>query len=181
MSGKRILDIELLRGLAVLGVVFHHLHGNLFSGSPALLDGINQRVQFWWGVDLFFAISGFVIARTLIPQLREAPTRQAFWEQARYFWIRRAFRLLPSAWLWLALILACCLLLNRSGAFGSLSANLAASLAGFLQVANFRFADSFYRYEYGASFVYWSLSLEEQFYLLLPLLILCLRRYLGWA
>ena len=60
MSGKRILDIELLRGLAVLGVVFHHLHGNLFSGSPALLDGINQRVQFWWGVDLFFAISGFV-------------------------------------------------------------------------------------------------------------------------
>lgn len=94
----------------------------------------------------------------LIPQLREAPTRQAFWEQARYFWIRRAFRLLPSAWLWLALILACCLLLNRSGAFGSLSANLAASLAGFLQVANFRFADSFYRYEYGASFVYWSLS-----------------------
>ncbi len=75
MSGKRILDIELLRGLAVLGVVFHHLHGNLFSGSPALLDGINQRVQFWWGVDLFFAISGFVIARTLIPQLREAPTR----------------------------------------------------------------------------------------------------------
>ncbi|HCE7624204.1 TPA: acyltransferase, partial [Pseudomonas aeruginosa] len=56
MSGKRILDIELLRGLAVLGVVFHHLHGNLFSGSPALLDGINQRVQFWWGVDLFFAI-----------------------------------------------------------------------------------------------------------------------------
>ena len=181
MSGKRILDIELLRGLAVLGVVFHHLHGNLFSGSPTLLDGINQRVQFWWGVDLFFAISGFVIARTLIPQLREAPTRQAFWEQARYFWIRRAFRLLPSAWLWLALILACCLLLNRSGAFGSLSANLAASLAGFLQVANFRFADSFYRYEYGASFVYWSLSLEEQFYLLLPLLILCLRRYLGWA
>lgn len=158
MSGKRILDIELLRGLAALGVVFHHLHGNLFSGSPALLDGINQRVQFWWGVDLFFAISGFVIARTLIPQLREAPTRQAFWEQARYFWIRRAFRLLPSAWLWLALILACCLLLNRSGAFGSLSANLAASLAGFLQIANFRFADSFYRYEYGASFVYWSLS-----------------------
>lgn len=67
MSGKRILDIELLRGLAVLGVVFHHLHGNLFSGSPTLLDGINQRVQFWWGVDLFFAISGFVIARTLIP------------------------------------------------------------------------------------------------------------------
>ena len=85
MSGKRILDIELLRGLAVLGVVFHHLHSNLFSGSPALLDGINQRVQFWWGVDLFFAISGFVIARTLIPQLREAPTRQAFWEQTRYF------------------------------------------------------------------------------------------------
>jgi peptidoglycan/LPS O-acetylase OafA/YrhL len=62
-----------------------------------------------------------------------------------------------------------------------LSANLQATLAGFLQFANFRFADSFLRYEYGASFVYWSLSLEEQFYLLLPVFILLFRKHLVWA
>ncbi len=82
------------------------------------------------------------------------------------------FRLLPSAWLWLALILLACVFLNRSGAFGSLHANLQATLAGVLQYANFRF---------GSSFVYWSLALEEQFYLLFPLLIVLCRKHLVWA
>jgi peptidoglycan/LPS O-acetylase OafA/YrhL len=72
-------------------------------------------------------------------------------------------------------------LFNRSGAFGTVQANLQATLAGFLQFANFRFAESFMRFEYGASFVYWSLSLEEQFYLLLPLLIFVCRKRLVWV
>src|SRR5476649_2292342 len=112
------------------------------------------------GVDLFFAISGFVIARSLIPALQGCSTRQEYWQQTRNFWLRRAFRLLPSAWLWLALMLLACVFINRSGAFGTLQANLQATLAGVAQYANFRFADSFFHYEYGTSFVYWSLSLE---------------------
>ena len=151
------------------------------AAPPALLDGINQRVQFWWGVDLFFAISGFVIARTLIPQLRGAPTRQAFWGTGAV--LLDPPRLPPAA-LGLAVAGADPGLLPAAEPLRSLRqpvGNLAASLAGFLQVANFRFADSFYRYEYGASFVYWSLSWRNSSTSLLPLLILCLRRYLGWA
>ncbi|WP_149087116.1 acyltransferase family protein [Pseudomonas prosekii] len=181
MSGKRIMDIELLRGIAVLGVLFHHLQGSLFTDSVPTLEKIHAWAQPWWGVDLFFAISGFVIARSLIPALHGCSTRQEYWQQTRNFWLRRAFRLLPSAWLWLALMLLACLLINRSGAFGSLHANLQATLAGVAQYANFRFADSFYNYEYGTSFVYWSLALEEQFYLLFPLLILLCRKHLVWA
>jgi len=181
MSDKRIMDIELLRGIAVLGVLFHHLQDSLFTGQVPLLQAIHALVQPWWGVDLFFAISGFVIARSLIPALQGCSTRQECWEQTRNFWLRRAFRLLPSAWIWLALMLLACLFINRSGAFGTLAANLQATLAGVLQYANFRFADSFFHYEYGTSFVYWSLSLEEQFYLLFPLLILVCRKHLVWA
>lgn len=180
-SEKRIMDIELLRGIAVLGVLFHHLQDSLFAASVPLLQAITLYAQPWWGVDLFFAISGFVIARSLIPALRGCSTRQEYWQQTRNFWLRRAFRLLPSAWLWLALMLLACIFLNRSGAFGTLHANLQATLAGVAQYANFRFADSFYHYEYGTSFVYWSLSLEEQFYLLFPLLILVCRKHLVWA
>lgn len=178
---KRIMDIELLRGIAVLGVLFHHLQDSLFAAAVPLLQSITLYNQPWWGVDLFFAISGFVIARSLIPALRRCTTGREYWQQTRNFWLRRAFRLLPSAWLWLALMLLACLFLNRSGAFGTLHANIQATLAGVAQYANFRFADSFYHYEYGTSFVYWSLSLEEQFYLLFPLLIVLLRKHLVWA
>lgn len=181
MSGKRIMDIEVLRAVAVLGVLFHHLRGNLFTDAVPLLEKMNAWGQLWWGVDLFFAISGFVIARNLIPTLQGCTNRQEYWEHTRNFWLRRAFRLLPSAWLWLALMLLACVFLNRSGAFGTLYANLQATLAGLLQYGNFRFADSFGHYEYGSSFVYWSLSLEEQFYLLFPLLILVCRKHLVWA
>ncbi|WLH35679.1 acyltransferase [Pseudomonas sp. FP2196] len=181
MNSKRIMDIEVLRAIAVLGVLFHHLQGSLFADPVPLLEKIHAWAQPWWGVDLFFAISGFVIARGLIPALQGCTTRQEYWQQTRNFWLRRAFRLLPSAWLWLALMLLACVFLNRSGAFGSLYANLQATLAGVLQYANFRFADSFFHYEYGSSFVYWSLSLEEQFYLLFPLLILLCRKHLVWA
>ncbi|MFZ3283120.1 acyltransferase family protein [Pseudomonas sp.] len=181
MTSKRIMDIEVLRAIAVLGVLFHHLQGSLFTDPVPLLEKIHGWAQPWWGVDLFFAISGFVIARSLIPMLQDCTTRQEYWQETRNFWLRRAFRLLPSAWLWLALMLLACVFLNRSGAFGTLAANLQATLAGVLQYANFRFADSFFHYEYGSSFVYWSLALEEQFYLLFPLLILLFRRHLVWA
>ena len=170
-------DIECLRAVAVLGVAFHHMQGNLFHPGLPVLAALLQHADFWFGVDLFFAISGFVIARSLLPQMAGAGRNLG--RQGRImgaFWIRRAWRLLPSAWLWLGLILLAAFAFNRSGAFGSMHANLMATLAGLFDVANFRFADAFFRYEYGASFVYWSLSLEEQFYLLLPLMVLLLRR-----
>jgi peptidoglycan/LPS O-acetylase OafA/YrhL len=174
---RRNNDIECLRAVAVVGVAFHHMQGNLFHPGMPLIGRLLQHADFWFGVDLFFAISGFVIARSLLPRMATAGRNLR--EQAGVigaFWIRRFWRLLPSAWLWLGLILLATVACNHSGAFGSFHANVMATLAGIFDVANFRFADAFFHYEYGASFVYWSLSLEEQFYLLLPLLVATLRQ-----
>lgn len=173
---RRNLDIECLRAVAVIGVVFHHMQGNLFHPGLPWIARLFQHADFWFGVDLFLAISGFVIARSLLPQMAAAAGLRAQARTIGAFWIRRFWRLLPSAWLWLGVIMLAVLAFNRSGSFGSVHANLMATLAGVFDVANFRFADAFFRYEYGASFVYWSLSLEEQFYVLLPLLVLVLRR-----
>lgn len=179
---RRNNEIECLRAIAVLGVVFHHMLGNLFKDGLPALGTMPKYADFWFGVDLFFAISGYVIARSLLPQLAacEGKFRQQM-AMVGAFWIRRAWRLLPSAWLWLGLTLLAVVAFNRSGVFGTLHANLMATLAGMLDYANVRFAHAFFRYEYGASFVYWSLSLEEQFYFLLPLLVLCLRRRIDIA
>lgn len=175
---RRIDDIEWLRAIAVLGVVVHHASDNLFEWRPAWLYRILGHFDMWSGVDIFFVISGFVIARKLLPLLDTRPMRAAM-RDTWAFWVARAFRLLPSAWLWLALMLIAAATLNGSGVFGSVHTNFMAMLAGMLQVANFRFAIAFGHFPIGTSFVYWSLSLEEQFYVVLPLLMLLLRKRVG--
>lgn len=178
MSKGRIADIEILRAFAVLFVVLHHAHGNLISWTSPRFDALTAHFSGGFGVDLFLAISGFVIARDLLPRLRAAAEAGSAWRCMLAFWVRRAWRLLPSAWFWLAVVLLAVVYFNSTGVFGSWGANLDATYAGVLQFANWRFAETFMRSEYGASFVYWSLSLEEQFYILLPLIALLARRWL---
>lgn len=174
----RIGDIEILRGIAVLMVVIHHASDNLFTWSTPSMGRFYTYFNGWVGVDLFFAISGFVIAREIVPQLLSVSGGKVTARIVLAFWVRRAWRLLPSAWLWLLVMLLASLVVNETGVFGTFQTNLEATVAGVLQVANFRFADAFMQWHYGASFVYWSLSLEEQFYLVFPLLIILARRYL---
>ncbi|MCJ1886163.1 acyltransferase [Pseudomonas sp. LA21] len=178
MSKGRITDIEILRGFAVVFVVLHHAHGNLINWASPRFDYLTAHFSGGFGVDLFLAISGFVIARDLLPRLSVAAEQGGVWRCILAFWVRRAWRLLPSAWLWLIVVLAAVLWFNSSGVFGTWRANLDATYAALLQIANWRFVETFMRSEYGASFVYWSLSLEEQFYVLLPLVALLSRRWL---
>lgn len=99
---NRIADIEMLRGFAVLFVVIHHANGALFTWSSSAMSLFYSYFCGGVGVDLFFAISGFVIARDLIPRLRESQGSQVAIAITLAFWVRRAWRLWPSAWLWLA-------------------------------------------------------------------------------
>ena len=174
----RIADIELLRGIAILFTLAEHVKFNIVTWPNAFLDGVLRYFHFASGVDLFLAISGFVIARNLVPVLQSCETRLDCARATLAFWVRRVWRLTPSAWLWLALILAASAWFNRSGAFWSFETNFEATIAGMLNVANLRLIAIFPTIPYGASSSYWSLSLEEQFYLLFPLLILASGRRL---
>jgi peptidoglycan/LPS O-acetylase OafA/YrhL len=176
---RRLPEIEALRGIAVAGVVLHHAFGAVLTTPHKLLDMLARYVDYGVGVDLFFAISGYVIARSLVPTVAACKTRRDFVAVAGGFWLRRAWRLLPSAWLWLAIILAASAWFNQSGLFGTVITNAWATLAGILDFANVRFAALFLRHYYGASFAWWSLSSEEQFYLLLPPACFLLRQYLA--
>ena len=172
---SRIDDIEVLRGVAILCVLVQHIR-HLVPWEAQWLSFLNAYVGGWVGVDLFFVISGFVIARSFLPQLRSCQNSDAAFRVVMAFWIRRAWRLLPSAWLWLLLILLASIIFCESGVFKSPKVNLEAAVAGFLNIANLRLAENFSGY--GDSAVYWSLSLEQQFYLLFPLVVLLSRRWL---
>ena len=171
----RIDDIEILRAAAILLVIVQHAAGAVQS---TFLRRITHWGTFASGVDLFFVISGFVIARVLLPDLQDARTPGQAALVLRRFWIRRIWRIWPAAWLWLGLILLASTLCDAS-VFGSVRTNEWAAVAGIANFANVRFTYAFGRYFYGASFHYWSLSVEEQFYIVLPLLALCLRRFLS--
>jgi peptidoglycan/LPS O-acetylase OafA/YrhL len=148
-------DIEGLRGVAVLLVVFGHLTGWPRGG--------------FIGVDVFFVISGFLITGLLIAE-RERTGRISI----RGFYARRIRRLLPAGVLVLVLTdLAASVLLLPSRAHETFVDSLWAF--GFL--ANVHFAElgtDYFSLTRAPSAVqhYWSLSVEEQFYLVRPAVIL---------
>lgn len=167
-------EIQALRAIAIALVVTGHLHGLFFWDTRWL--GIGSGL--WVGVDLFLCVSGYVIARNLIPRLA-GKSGTAFWRETAAFWVRRLYRITPSAWLWLALPLAISPWLVQAGSRGLGAPNLADAAAALLHVANFHFYDCTRGLGQCGDFaLYWSLSLEEQFYLLLPLLVLLLRKWL---
>lgn len=177
---RRIGELEVLRTVAVGMVLLQHINGNLIFWPSKIAFQLQQNGM-WTGVDLFFAISGFVIARSLLPTLKGARDTRHFARLTAEFWIRRIWRLWPSSWFWLAAPLLLCLVFNRSGVYSSFHANWNMAVAGGLNLANFYFAYvSVHSLSIGTAFVQWSLSLEEQFYLLLPIAAFLLRRRLPY-
>ena len=175
MHNNKINDIEILRALAVLLVILEHLH-HLFPWLKQY-DPLHIVTSFWGGVDIFFAISGFVITTQLM-RVYEDNRNQHFWTFAIPFWIRRIFRIWPSAILWISLVLVASIGFNKSGAFGDPIGNFADWVASILQVANLHWYHCFQQKgTCGVNTIYWSLSLEEQFYLIYPFIFFYLLRY----
>lgn len=155
-SGLRA-DIQGLRGLAVVLVVLDHAFGWPNGG--------------FLGVDVFFVISGFVITSGL---LRERAKHGHI--RLGRFALRRVRRLLPASLAVLTVTVAAGLLILPSGRIAAFLTDAGASL---LAVANWRFAADGTGY-FAADAPpspfqhFWSLSVEEQFYLVLPLLLVLL-------
>lgn len=146
-------DIQGMRGLAVLAVFAYHLWPDVCKAGFA-------------GVDVFFVISGFIITRILLKEARSHGIRLA------HFWARRIRRLLPAA----TLVLLACLALTVTAVPRTLWADTGRHiLASSVYLQNLNLAALSVDYagqRQPATIVqhYWSLSVEEQFYLLWPIL-----------
>ncbi|HEY0248882.1 MAG TPA: acyltransferase family protein [Gryllotalpicola sp.] len=157
-DGRLRPDIQALRAVAALAVVGYHLFPGRLPGG-------------YVGVDIFFAVSGFLILGQLLRTVRAG-------ERPRVvdFWVRRARRLLPAALLVLAVTAIGVLVWAPRTLWPSFFPEIGASAA---YVENFLLAHDSVNYlaaEGAPSPVqhYWSLSVEEQLYLIAPLVLLLL-------
>jgi peptidoglycan/LPS O-acetylase OafA/YrhL len=159
----RIPALDGLRGIAILLVLLWH--GVFGAGSSNLL-AVGKLS--WSGVDLFFVLSGFLIGGILL----DARESTAFFKT---FYIRRAFRILPLYGLIIGLygLYRLRYLFPASGGF---PAGVGIPLASYLTFTqNFWMA---YLGAWGSTIVMatWSLAVEEQFYLTIPILVRKLQR-----
>ncbi|MBI4934059.1 MAG: acyltransferase family protein [Actinobacteria bacterium] len=155
-------DIEGLRAIAVLLVLVYHAKFSLFAGG-------------FIGVDVFFVLSGFLITSLLLRELSSTGTISL-----ANFWARRARRLLPAS----GLVLVATLIAGRFMLDGLSQAELARdAIAACAFVVNIRFA------AVGTDYLtsqlppspllhFWSLAVEEQFYMVWPGLLMVLVRFM---
>ena len=144
-----------LRGLAVLAVLFFHA-------------GVRQVGGGFVGVSVFFTLSGFLIGSLLIAEVASTGT-----VALKGFWARRARRLLPGALVTVALVV-----LLAGTVLPSARADLRGDVIGAIgYVANWRFWLN--GSSYAALFTapsplvhFWSLAIEEQLNVILPLVVL---------
>jgi peptidoglycan/LPS O-acetylase OafA/YrhL len=168
-SSGRIDDLEVLRALAVLMTCLSHQRYLLAWKDIHKPVSLIDYLSFGPGVDIFFVISGFVIARSLTKELIGTPDRTTALRRSVAFWIRRAYRLTPTAWLWAILATSAALWLNAAHSYEMPEHTIEQLVAAITNTANFQAAISIsHGIAEGPLAAYWSLSLEEQFYLLLP-------------
>jgi peptidoglycan/LPS O-acetylase OafA/YrhL len=175
---KRIPELDGLRGLAILFVLlFHYIadQGVWIDNSPgatpgSLLDHFQKLFAAGWtGVDLFFVLSGFLIGGILL-DARSSP---------RYFstfYARRFFRIIPLYYLWIGLFFILVLTPFR-GLLRALPALYSGNPEKWSEVpVYFLFLQNSVKMmhgNFGTAWLgqLWSLAIEEQFYLLMPLAV----------
>ncbi len=151
-----IPGLDGLRALAVLLVIFYHLFPQIFPGG-------------FIGVDIFFVISGFLITTLLINEYAKSGRIDL-----KHFWLRRARRLLPA--LFTTILIVCSILFFIRGdvlvGLGRQILGAATFSSNWIEVlAGTNYFDSTAPHLF---LNFWSLAVEEQFYLLWPFIVLLL-------
>lgn len=162
--GQRVPQLDGLRGVAILLVLFAHVLGGVYPHDRPLLPFSSFRLGGggFVGVQLFFVLSGFLITSILLAE-REASGRIVLLN----FYKRRARRLVPAlltaSLLYAGYVMACLPAADREPAWGSIfqAVTYTSNLGPLLpEIPNSNWLNHT-----------WSLAVEEQFYLGWPLLL----------
>jgi peptidoglycan/LPS O-acetylase OafA/YrhL len=153
-------DIDGLRALAILVVVLFHAELGPFHGG-------------FVGVDVFFVISGYLITGLIAGRLKEG--RFSFWD----FYARRARRIFPALFVLILAVLAFGYFILTPGEYENVSLSAAYSSAFLANVYFWLHTGYFDQPAETMPLLHlWSIGVEEQFYLVWPLTLFLLSRFL---
>jgi peptidoglycan/LPS O-acetylase OafA/YrhL len=150
-------DVQYLRAVAIVSVVIYHFWPN-------------RLVSGFLGVDVFFVISGFLITSLILREVSATGTLRL-----TAFWVRRIRRIFPAA---ITVIIATAIATNLSGLIDLISTSGRHVFASAFSFENILLGLDAVHYVHRNDTTsplqhYWSLSVEEQFYLVWPILVLC--------
>ncbi len=154
-------ELDGLRGIAIISVMLYHLKVHV-AGHRVPSGG-------YFGVDVFFVLSGFLITALLVEEWERHGTIRL-----GHFYLRRVLRLFPALALMLAAVTAYAVALDPNR--GERRDILHAVVATLTYSANWVDALRLLPHGLGALGIAWSLAIEEQFYLVWPLALLLVVR-----
>ena len=167
-------EIQVLRAIAIIYVLIEHGVRLIFKDSVTQQYLTTHVFALWGGVDIFFAIAGYLLYRSVISLKKKGLTMT---EVLVIFWIKRAWRLWPVAWgvalfSFVSVTLLCPKYIDPDY-FLAIFSNWISIVLNIqnLMVYQSHTGMGFHNYYYE---LYWSLSLEEQLYLIFAIVVSCL-------
>jgi len=158
----RYPELELVRATAILLVMAFHFSSNYRLPEDVFITRLLKWG--WHGVDLFFVLSGFLIGGQIIEDILAG--RFSF----RVFYIKRFWRIFPPYYFAIAVFVA----IYAFAANGNIMKETL--IVNDVKIHLLYLQNYFTPVIYGG--VYWSLAVEEQFYLFIPLVLVLALRYL---
>ena len=154
-----IPSLDGIRALSVLAVIVYHANKHWLPGG-------------FLGVEVFFVISGYLITLLLLAESEKSGT-----VSLKEFWLRRARRLLPALWVVVLGVVVFAALFQRE-ILGTLRGDVVAALFyGFNWFQVWVGTSYFTSFEFVPLRHLWSLAVEEQFYLIWPIVMLVVARF----
>ena len=154
---SKIYLIEFLRGISVISVILYHYFPKIFPLG-------------YLGVDIFFVISGYVITNSL-------SSKKSSWATLKNFYYKRIHRLLPILYVVLIFTLFISIIFDTPHATKNIAQGIIATVLYLANIFYYTEIDYFDTFQANSPLVHtWSLSLEEQFYIFFPIIMLVLRK-----
>ena len=152
-------DIQVLRGLAVLAVVLFHAKKSYFPLG-------------YLGVDVFFVISGFVVTPLILRIFTDQANGGGRLSSLKFFYKRRFYRLAPALAVTLAISAISIFLLGPIGDHQRFAKQGIATLLLVGNVGAYEYSGDYFSPNLNPLVHTWSLSVEEQIYIFLPLILI---------